>query len=242
MKKSLLILTLPLLILCPAAAQPVVVIDAGHGEGPVTDESSPNNASYVSKRLGRTVLERELTFEMANEVAAFLNQDGRVKAVLSRPGPTNVGMTERAAVAVQNKASSLVSIHFNASLKHHASGPRAVIQSTRKEHGTNTQEQHDKDAAFGRALIFSIHGVTKELGTGRPMIHDYDSKPAGSHLFRNLRKDEHGKHVEACFLEVDFMDNPAVARWLIEDAKASETRKKIAHAIANGIIGWHAQD
>ncbi len=237
---SLLVLLASWLITSLCHAQPVAIIDAGHGEGPRVDESSPNNASYKSARYG-AVLERELTFEIANEVAAYLNHDGRVRAVLSRPTESNVGMGDRAAVAIAHRASVLVSIHFNASPQHTASGPRAILQSTKKAHGSNTAAQHAMDTAFGRLLIGHIYQVTGKLGTGKPLVHDYDAKPEGSHLFRNLRDDAFGKGIEACFLEVDFMDNPKVAGWLIEADNSVVTRRRIAHAIAEGIIAWHVR-
>jgi hypothetical protein len=42
----------------------------------------------------------------------------------------------------------------------------------------------------------------------------------------------------ACMLQIEFLDNPAVARWLVEDVNSHTVRERIADAIAKEIVAY----
>jgi N-acetylmuramoyl-L-alanine amidase len=237
-----IILPLILLLAFGSAAAgemvPVVIIDAGHG-GPSqpasVDESSWNNASFHSKKRNKTFFEKDLALQMALEVARQINDSHQARAILTRMDDRNVGMGDRARVAQRENARAFVSIHFNSTPK--AKGPVAIIQSVK--HG-NTAAQHERDQAFGQRLAKAVESVThqRDRGSRARAPQDYDIKPEGSHLLHNLRSYEGGKSMVACFLEVEFLDNPSVARWLVEDDKAEETRQQIAERLARAIVDF----
>lgn len=227
------------LLLSPwaSADKPVVVIDAGHGGSQVLDHSSPNNASFRSAKLNQTIKEKDLTLEIANEVIRIINATDQVKALATRTKDENVGMKQRASVALQAKAAALISIHFNSTPK--AKGPLSVIQATEYQgKPANTKEQYERDKIMGDKLAKAIATVSSKYleGTKAMSTIPFRAKPEGSHLFRYLREDPMGKTMDACFLEVDFMDNPKVAAWLIESPDAAKARQEISQAIATAVI------
>ena len=228
------------LLLISAAVQaevPIVVIDAGHGGSKVVDNSSPNNASFHSKALGKTIYEKDLALEVANEVIRVINLSGKVKALATRTKDENIGMKQRAEVALKAKAAALISIHFNSTPS--ATGPVGVVQGTSYQgKPANTAEQLKRDEAMGFRLSDAIAAVSSTYlpGTKARRSIIFRAKPEGSHLFRYLREDPVGKTMDSCFLEIDFMDNPKVAAWLIESPQALTARKKIAAAIADAVI------
>lgn len=219
------------------AETPIVVIDAGHGGSKVVDNSSPNNASYRSAALGKTILEKDLTLEMANEVIRLINQSGKVKALATRTTDENIGMKQRAHVALDAKAAAFISIHFNSTPA--ARGPVAIVQATSYQgKAANSPAQWKRDCAMGMKLSSAIATVSNRYlpGTKARPSADFQAKPEGSHLFRYLRETPFGRTMEGCFLEIDFMDNPQVAAWLLESPEALKRRHEIAAVIAQAII------
>ena len=96
----------------------VVVIDPGHGGTKKIGGSSPNNAKSASN-----VLEKDINLDIARRVRQSLQQglgyerakqlDKDVKVALTRDLDINIGLSARAEVAQQNKASIYLSIHCN---------------------------------------------------------------------------------------------------------------------------------
>lgn len=239
MKATIIWLSLFIAVSANAQAElPVVIIDAGHGgssKNKIVDESYWNMASFRSRSLSRTFLEKDLALEMALQVANRINSTGKAKAVLTRTEDRNIGMTERTIVANSQKVKAFVSIHFNNSDSHKDRGPVATIQAI--ENG-NTPEQHLRDKVFGFQLAKAVETITNKIdpeSRAKP-TQDYDIKSNGSPLFRNLRRLDRGKRLTACNLEVEFLDNPMVAKWLLESDIAIATRKKIADKLADEIV------
>lgn len=227
--------------------KPVIVIDPGHGTGnndKNLDGSAPNNAKFYSAKLKRKIEERELTLEVARQVADFVNQSGKAKAVLTKTGKENIGMQTRANVAIRNKAYAFVSIHFNSAEDDNGKikdlrGPVAIVQGLKyTKKPVNTPDQLIRDNAFGDGLAKAVASVTRQHD---PMSvakesQIFDKKDEGSWLFRYLRESDVGKTMNACFLEIEFMDNPAVAAWLLESDNSTGVRTAIAKAIANRLV------
>lgn len=218
---------------------PIIVIDPGHGGEAEIDQSSPNNASYLSEKLKKTIKEKDLTLEISKKIAADVNSTGRVKAILTRSDDVNVGMKDRANVALSNNASALVSVHFNSTKTAH--GPVAIVQGIQYEgKPANTREQHARDMAFGAKLAKAVEDVSSQYDSKSKArtSQDYQNKrkPEGSYLFSYLREKNAGKTMDACFLEIEFMDNPSVAAWLLERPDSEEIRAKIAKSIANELV------
>ena len=93
-----------------------IVIDPGHG-GVETGAIGPGG-----------VQEKELTLELARELAAKLGRLG-VQTVLTRTDDTLVKLDDRSAIANQNRADLFISIHLNSSLGAGASGTETYFLS-----------------------------------------------------------------------------------------------------------------
>lgn len=107
----------PLLDLAPAGGLRTVVVDAGHG-------GSDNGA----KGPGGTV-EKTVTLSVAFRLKAALEGRLGVRVILTRDSDATVGLDERAALANNNKADLLVSLHANASARPAASGAQVFFLS-----------------------------------------------------------------------------------------------------------------
>ena len=219
----------------------MIVIDPGHGGATVLDESSPNNATSPSGTK-----EKDLTLEMSRAVfAAIRDSESAKKAhvvpVLTRETDVNVGMTARARVALSHSARVLVSIHFNASTNHTARGPLGMVQDA--GHGN----QHvARDGEFANKLADAVSSVTRRhdpKSVRHGFLTDKELKDGrGSFLFHHLRADPKGQGIPACFLEIEFIDNPEVEAWLIRGEKAKAIRAAIAQAIATALIDYAAKN
>ena len=86
--------------------KPIIVIDPGHGGTAKVGGSSPNNAKGANG-----LLEKNLTLDMANRVAATLAQQASV--FLTRASDTNLGLSDRAKFARDKNANIFLSLHFN---------------------------------------------------------------------------------------------------------------------------------
>ncbi|MFL6261364.1 MAG: N-acetylmuramoyl-L-alanine amidase [Thermoanaerobaculia bacterium] len=93
-----------------------IVIDPGHG-GVETGAIGPGG-----------VQEKELTLELARELAARLGRLG-VQTVLTRTEDTQVALDTRSAIANQNRADLFISIHLNSSLGAGANGTETYFLS-----------------------------------------------------------------------------------------------------------------
>jgi N-acetylmuramoyl-L-alanine amidase len=93
-----------------------IVIDPGHG-GVETGAIGPGG-----------VQEKELTLELARELAARLGRLG-VQTVLTRTDDTQVALDTRSAIANQNRADLFISIHLNSSLGAGANGTETYFLS-----------------------------------------------------------------------------------------------------------------
>jgi N-acetylmuramoyl-L-alanine amidase len=101
----------------PAAIQ-TIVIDPGHG-GHDPGATGPGG-----------LREKDLTLDVARRLAALVQEELGVKAVLTRPRDTFVALRERTAFANRQKADLFVSIHVNAARGVTASGSETYFLSS----------------------------------------------------------------------------------------------------------------
>jgi N-acetylmuramoyl-L-alanine amidase len=213
----------------------VIVIDAGHGGASPSGTqaartlSSPNNAVSAGG-----LKEKDLTLELAGKVIAAINaspgaKKAGLKAVPTRSADVNPDFGKRAEVAAGIKAGWFLSIHFNAVPKgsKKASGTLGIVQMKSKN------PHYKEDAAFAAALTASVNQVIRKWVPGSkalPVGDDHELHGGeGSNLFYQLRSRIKAP-VTACFLEVEFMDNPAV-----EQALLTKNRPAVFDAIAAAI-------
>ena len=227
-------------MLCAAgAAERCIVVDPGHGGSRDVDESSANNATSPSG-----VKEKDLTLEVGREVFEAIQNSAEAKRlgivpVITRSTDVNVGMTERARIALARNTKAFVSIHFNASDSHRAQGALGMVQDA--GHGNPNVA---RDGAYANALADAVSAVTQRYdpkSRRRSFLTDRELKGGrGSFLLHHLRETAQGRSFPACFLEIDFIDNPEVEAWLVKGEKGRAVRAEIAKALANALIKYVA--
>ena len=220
-----------------APGERCIVIDPGHGGARALDESSANNATSPSG-----VKEKDLALEIGRAVfAAIRDSEAAKKAnivpVLTRDADVNVGMAERAGIALAHSAKAFVSIHFNASATHTARGPLGMVQDAARGN-----EHAARDGEFANRLADAVSAVTRRYDP-KSLRHgfqtDRDIKGGrGSFLFHHLRAKPDGQSIPACFLEIEFIDNAEVEAWLIGGDGAKAIRAEIAQALAVALIEY----
>jgi N-acetylmuramoyl-L-alanine amidase len=224
-----------------AAAERCIVIDPGHGGARDVDESSANNATSPCG-----VKEKDLTLEVGREVFEAIEHSADAKRlgitpVITRTTDVNVGMTERARIALARNTKAFVSIHFNASGSHRAQGALGMVQDA--AHGNSNVS---RDGAYANALADAVSAITKRYDPNshrRGLLTDRELKGGrGSFLLHHLRETAQGRGFPACFLEVDFIDNPAVEAWLVKGEKGKAVRAEIAKALADALIKYVAEN
>jgi N-acetylmuramoyl-L-alanine amidase len=95
--------TPPLIDLAPAGTLRAIVIDPGHG-GSEEGARGPSGA-----------LEKQITLSVARRLKGALEARLGVRVILTRDSDATMALDERAAVANNNKADLLISLHANAS-------------------------------------------------------------------------------------------------------------------------------
>lgn len=226
-------------MLCASAVagERCIVIDPGHGGTHDVDESSANNATSPSG-----VKEKELTLEVGRAVFDAIESSPEAKKagivpILTRTTDVNVGMTERARIALAHNTKAFVSVHFNASESHHAQGALGMVQDA--GHGNPNVA---RDGAYANALADAVGVVSQRYdpkSRRRSFLTDHELKGGrGSFLLHHLRETPQGRSFPACFLEIDFVDNPEVEAWLVKGEKGKAVRAEIAKALAGALIKY----
>ncbi len=183
--------------------KPIIVIDPGHGGSTKIGGSSPNNAKGPNG-----LLEKNLTLDMANRVAATLAAQASV--FLTRAGDTNLGLSDRAKFARDKNASVFLSLHFNGFDDTKVDGTEAWV--------ARKASQGSRD--FARTLLGKVVGTTNVRDRG---VREGD--------LGVLLPSRHAAGTSACLLEVSFLTNPVQARQLESD----NYRQGIANAICEGL-------
>ena len=240
MPARLAILMVALFSASVRAGEWVIVIDAGHGgnkpSGTQTARtlSSPNNAVSPGG-----LKEKDLTLELAQKVIAQINASPAAKkaglsAIPTRTTDDNPDFSQRAKIAADSKAEWFLSIHFNAVPKgaKKASGTLGIVQMKAKN------PHYKEDAAFATALTAAANKTIRQWLPDSKALAVGDDRDLhggqGSNLFFQLRS-QMKSPVTACFLEVEFMDNPAVEQELLGKTRPAAF-DAIAAAIAQSVI------
>lgn len=219
MFRRLALFCLLLLTGLAAAAERIIVIDAGHGGAKPSGTqaartlSSDNNATSPGG-----LKEKDLTLELAQKVIALLNaspeaRKAGIRAIPTRTTDVNPDFAQRAKIAADAKATWFVSLHFNASAgARKTNGTLALVPMKRQN------PHYKEDAAFASSLIAATAGALRPwLPQAKPLPVGDDRElhgGQGSNLFFQLRA-QCPAPITACFLEVEFMDNPAVEQAIL---------------------------
>lgn len=217
----------------------VIVIDAGHGGRKDSGSQEERTLSAANNaRSAGGLLEKDLTLELAGAVLAEVEKAAKgkvdLRALPTRTEDENPDFGRRAEIAARAGAQYFVSIHFNAVEpgKHKASGTLGLVQQREKN------PNYEADAAFARVLAEAVHGVVRRHLPESKLFPVLDDKHLhggmGSNLFFQLRR-QCKTPVTACFLEVEFLDNPAVEKAILGPERRA-VFEEIATALAAAIV------
>ena len=195
--------------------------------------SSPNNA-----RTPSGILEKELTLEFSQILRDVILEEARrtgpaVGVLLTRETDRNLDFAQRAAIAHRSDTACIVSIHFNAGAGGKAQGSLALIGARSRN------PNYEIDYAFGKQLAEACSkGVQQFLpkSKSRGVITDgHLHGGLGSNFFYQLARYPKLRKVPKCFLEVEFIDNPAVEKALLGKGR-KERFRRIAKEIAVSLL------
>ena len=225
-------------VLGPSARKLVIAIDAGHGG------KDPGALGASGLR------EKDVTLRVAKELAALINADPGMRAVLIRDDDSFVPLQERYQRARRAQADLFVSIHADAALNNAASGSSVFVLSTKGASSQAARWLADKENAADLVGGISLDDKDKTLSAvlldmtqsnTMKVSEDAAEKVLGS--LKDLGK-AHKKQVEyanfvvlrspdvaSMLIETGFITNPDEERKLADPGH----RKRLAYAIARGL-------
>jgi len=213
-----------------------IVIDAGHGgKDPGTHSGS--------------LREKDIALDIAKRLRDDLTERG-FEVIMTRDTDVFIPLEQRAFIANSREADLFVSIHVNAARNRRARGletfylnlatsPDAIEVAARENAATGKVRMADVDNLLKQILNHTWKEESREFATtiqarmvesilGRAKHpQNRGVKTAGFHVLL-------GAKMPAVLVEVGFVSNREEARQL----RSASHRKKIAAAIADGIIGY----
>jgi N-acetylmuramoyl-L-alanine amidase len=224
--------------------QIVVAIDAGHG-GEDPGAHGPNG-----------LLEKDVTLAIARRLAAQINAQPGMRAVMTRDGDYYVGLRERTVKAREAQADLFVSIHANAYKDREMRGTAVYVLS---DHGASTEQArwiassenaadlvggvklHDKDADLAAVLIDISQSATMDASfdLGTRMLSSLEKvnelqKPVVQQAgFMVLKSPD----IPSVLVETAFISNPVEEKHLGN----SEYQDKLALSIFEGVRGYFSR-
>ena len=225
-------------VLGASARKLVIAIDAGHG-GKDPGALGPNGTR-----------EKDITLRVSKELAAAINADPGMRAVLIRDDDTFVPLQDRYQRARRAQADLFVSIHADAALNNAASGSSVFVLSTKGASSQAARWLADKENAADLVGGVSLDDKDRNLSA---VLLDLSqsatmrmSEDAAANVLRSLKElgKAHKKEVEhanfvvlrspdvpSMLVETGFITNPEEERKLSDP----QHRKRLAFAIAQGV-------
>jgi N-acetylmuramoyl-L-alanine amidase len=199
---------------------------------------------------GNGLREKEVTLRVAKELAAIINADPGMKAVLIRDDDTFVPLSERYQRARRAQADLFVSIHADAAENNAANGSSVYVLSTKGASSQAARWLADKENAADLVGGVSLDDKDRNLSA---VLLDLSqsatlrmSEDAAGNVLQSLKDlgKAHKKEVEhanfvvlrspdvpSMLIETGFITNAAEERKLADP----EHRKRLAFAIAQGL-------
>jgi N-acetylmuramoyl-L-alanine amidase len=219
----------------------VVAIDAGHG-GKDPGAHGPHGA-----------LEKDVTLAVARKLAALVDSEPGMKAVLTRDGDVFVPLKERFEKARDANADLFVSIHCDASRDHSADGATVYVLS---EHGATTEhakflerEENDADLVGGVSLAnlpLEVKSVVVDMSQSAVMGMSFDvgasvakQLAAIGAMHRNSVQQAgflvlKAPDVPSMLIETNYITNPHTAKLL----ESGDYQQQLAKAIFTGVSDY----
>lgn len=219
----------------------VVVVDAGHG-GKDQGAHGPNGT-----------LEKNVTLAVARDLAADIDRQPGMKAVLTRKGDYFIPLKERYEIARENDADLFVSIHADAFTNDDAKGASVWVLSSRGKSSMAARWLADRenrsDLIGGVSLDDMNDGLAKVLLNMQQGWAIRASDEVAGNVLNALAKlgPTHRNHVEhanfvvlrspdvpSILVETAFISNPVEEKKLRSPAH----QKRIAEAVMSGVKGY----
>jgi len=224
--------------------QIVVAVDAGHGgEDP-------------GARGLNGLQEKDVTLAIARRLAARINAQAGMRAVLTRDGDYYVGLRERTIKARQAQADLFVSIHANANPNREARGTAVYVLS---DHGASNEQArwiansenaadlvggvklHDKDADLAAVLIDISQSATMDasfdLGTrmlsSLGKVNELNAPVVQQAGFMVLKSPD----IPSVLVETAFISNRYEERMLAN----GDYQDRLAGSIFDGVRGYFSR-
>jgi len=200
-------------------ANPVIVIDPGHGGA---------NVGTHSILDGR--FEKEFTLDWALRLAPLLAQEGW-QVFLTRTNDVDDSLSNRVAFAEAHHADLFISLHFNslapdkipAGIETYCLTPTGMPSTLTRGFGDYWSENFPNNAFDARNLQFAVRLQGALLrATGME-----DRGVCRARFIGVL----HGQHRPALLIEAGFLSNPGDARQI----ETPEFRQKLAQAVADAL-------
>lgn len=213
-----------------------IILDPGHGGTQKVGGSSPNNAVSISG-----VKEKKLTLDFCLilrdallRIAAANGQ--KIQVILTRNSDVNVGIADRAGLALKHMAKALVCIHFNGLGDPKVRGTETFFAA--KENGnTNLAD----DTAFATAVQDGLMAGMRSIdpaAKNRGVKPDTQTGLGVLGLLRDTALGNTGRTDKcvAAYVEAEFITNPAVESLLISGPNAIANRTVVMTALASAIV------
>jgi N-acetylmuramoyl-L-alanine amidase len=219
----------------------VVAIDAGHG-GKDPGAHGPKGA-----------YEKNVTLAIAKKLAALVDRQPGMKAVLTRDSDVFVELKERFEKARDSNADLFVSIHCDAARDKNAYGATVYVLS---EHGATTEhakflerEENDSDLVGGVSLANlspQVKSVVVDMSQSAVMGMSFDVGGSVAKQLAAIGAMHKGSVQQAGFLvlkapdvpsmliETNYITNPRTAKLLM----SSDYQQQLASAIFTGIDNY----
>jgi N-acetylmuramoyl-L-alanine amidase len=206
-----------------AQAEPVVVIDAGHGG---------SNTGAPGRQPG--AYEKQVTLAVARVLQNRLEREG-VRVVMTRERDTYLTLRERARRANAAEADCFLSIHTNASPAHGRRGVETYVlarETAEVEARRAASKARGVEALLAELRLLDAHhrsvslasAVMERISAGQP---DRAVKQAGYDVLS-------GVEAPAALVEIGFIDHPIEGPSLLKP----ETQRKIGEELAEGVFDF----
>ena len=217
----------------------VIVIDPGHGGTENKPGSSANNATSLSGPKEKTLtleFAQSLRRQLASaEVKAILESKGfcDVGVIMTRETDINLTGSERVAVATNNKADILISIHFN--------GGAASARGTETFYkaASNPQQSNEaEDKALAQTVNDALYTAIRALDAGaknRGAKPDTDTQLKSLGILRDAGIGLSGKMCRSILIEVEFISNAAADTLLVSGGAAAANRDAAMLGVAKAL-------
>lgn len=215
--------------------RPIVLIDAGHGG---RDPGAPG--------VSGTSREKDLTLQMARELADLLEQRGRVRVAMTREADKYLTLEQRAEIARRLQAGLFLSLHMDSAPNPHARGATIYSLSDVASSAEAARFAQAENAAAGalssepddsvRALLADVAlreqmeasaGLAERLlrrATGRVELRPRPHQFAAFHVLRRAE-------VPAVLVEAGYISNAEDEAMLLTE----EGRAPLVLALAQAV-------